>query len=56
LFEPFGSADLVVVIRRSCVLRAFSGITSAFATTLLNGPQKSKEMKKEMASQELGKG
>jgi hypothetical protein len=39
---------------------AFQGLFEAqlraFATTLLNGPQKSKEMKKEMASQELGKG
>ena len=39
---------------------AFQGLFEAqlraFATTLLNGPHKSKEMEKEMASQELAKG
>jgi len=34
----------------------FKAHLRAFAAVLLNGPQKSKEMKKEMASQELGKG
>jgi hypothetical protein len=34
----------------------FEAQLRAFATTLLNGPQKSKESKKEIICRELGKG
>jgi len=51
-----GHSRITVMIGGSAFQGLFEAQLRAFATTLLNGPHKSKEMEKEMASQELGKG
>ena len=49
-------SSITVVIRGSCVQGPFKAYRRAFATTLLNGPQKSKESKKETTYKELRRG
>jgi|GEM_PF-2099990 hypothetical protein len=44
MFEPFGCVNLTVMMNPACIQGLFKAKLRAFAATLLNGPQKLKEI------------